>query len=202
MKFAGWTRPTQVRRRTGCAHTGQIQRAVSNERWCSDAFEIACWNGEHVQIAFALDCHDRECLAWVAATRDLCAADIQQLMQQAVAPRYGAGQRPDAPIRWLSDNGSIYTALDTICTAERLHLIPITTPNASPVSNDMSEAFVNTLKRDDVSGADRGDANTLLELLPHWITDYNAIAPHSPLHIAPLHGSTEPKCSWVPPRSF
>ena len=102
-------------------------------------------------------------------------------MQQAVAARFGAGQRPDAPIQWLSDNGSIYTALDTVCTAERLHLAPITTPAAGPQSNGMSEAFVNTLKRDYVSGADRDSADAVLEAIPAWIADYNAIAPHSAL---------------------
>jgi putative transposase len=181
MELAGWKLARNARRRTGRAHTGQIQRAVSNERWCSDGLEIACWNGEYVQLGLALDCHDRECLAWVAAPRDLCGANIQALMQQSVAARFGAGQRPDAPIQWQSDNGSVYAALDTICTAERLHLVPITTPVASPELNGMSEAFVNTLKRDYVSGADRGSADAVLEAIPAWIADYNAIAPHSAL---------------------
>lgn len=180
MELAGWKLPRNARRRTGRAHTGQIQRPCSNERWCSDVLEIACWNGEYVQLGFALDCHDRECLAWVAAARDLSGRDIQQLMLQAVRHRFGTG-RPAAPIQWLSDNGSIYTALDTICTAERLHLEPITTPAASPQSNGMSEAFVNTLKRDYVSGADRSSAAALLEAIPAWIADYNAVAPHSAL---------------------
>jgi putative transposase len=181
MEIAGWKLPTTARRRTGRAHTGQIQRAVSNERWCSDVLEIACWSGEHVQLGFVLDCHDRECLAWITAPRDLAARDIQQLMLGAVTTRFGGGQRPDAPIQFLSDNGSIYTALDTICTAERLHLEPITTPKASPESNGMSEAFVNTLKRDYVSGADRSDAETVLDQVAGWIADYNAVAPHSAL---------------------
>ena len=181
MEIAGWKLPRSARRRTGRAHTGQIQRAVSNERWCSDALEIACWNGEYVQLGFALDCHDRECLAVVAAPRDLAARDIQQLMRDAVAARFGAANRPDAPIQWLSDNGSIYTALDTVCTAERLNLVPITTPVASPESNGMAEAFVNTLKRDYVSGADRSSAEAILDAVPAWIADYNAVAPHSAL---------------------
>lgn len=181
MEIAGWKLPKSARRRTGRAHTGQIQRAVSNERWCSDVLEIACWNGEYIQLGFVLDCHDRECVAWTAAPRDLAARDIQQLLHDAVAQRFGVGQRPDAPIQLLSDNGSIYTALDTICTAERLNLEPITTPKSSPQSNGMSEAFVNTLKRDYVSGADRGDAATLLDQASAWIADYNAIAPHSSL---------------------
>lgn len=163
MALNGWKLPRASRRRTGRAHRGQIQRKVSNERWCSDALEIACWNGEIVQRSFALDCHDRECLAYVAA------------------PRFGTGERPDVPIQWLSDNGSIYTALDTHCTAERLHLVPITTPAASPQSNGMSEAFVNTLRRDYLAGADRSTAAIVLDQIPTWLADYNAVAPHSAL---------------------
>lgn len=181
MELNGWKLPRAARRRTGRAHRGQIQREVSNERWCSDVLEIACWNGEIAQLGFALDCHDREALAYVAAPRDLAGTDIQELMQGAVASRFGAGARPDSPIQWLSDNGSIYTALDTLITAERLHLVPITTPDSSPQSNGMSEAFVNTLRRDYLAGADLSTAAMVLEQIPGWIADYNAVAPHSAL---------------------
>lgn len=179
MELNGWKLPRSARRRTGRAHRGRIQRDVSNERWCSDGLEIACWNGELVQVAFALDCHDREAIAHVAVPRDLVGTDIQALMRAAVAARFG--DRTDRPIQWLSDNGSIYTALDTMCTAERLGLVPITTPAASPQSNGMSEAFVNTIKRDYVAGADRSSAESILAQIPAWIADYNAVAPHSAL---------------------
>lgn len=181
MDVAGWKLPRSTRRRTGRAHRGLIQRQVSNERWCSDVLEIACWNGEIVQAGFALDCHDREVLAHVVAPRDLRSTDIQHLMRQAVAARFGVGERPDAPIQWLSDNGSIYTALDTIITAERLHLVPITTPAASPQSNGMAEAFVNTLRRDYLAGAELSTAAVVLAQIPTWLADYNAVAPHSAL---------------------
>ncbi|MGH7670452.1 MAG: IS3 family transposase [Gemmatimonadaceae bacterium] len=181
MDLKGWTLPRATRRRTGRAPTGRVQRDVSNERWCSDGLEIACWNGELVQVGFALDGHDREVLATVAVPRDLRAVDIQTLMHRAVAARFGAGGQPDAPIQWLSDNGSIYTALETQITAERLHLVPITTPAASPQSNGMSEAFVNTLRRDDIVGADLSSATAGLDQIPAWIADYNAVAPHSAL---------------------
>jgi putative transposase len=181
MELNGWKLPRATRRRTGRAHRGLIQRAASNERWCSDVLEIACWNGALVQLGFALDCHDREALATVAAARDLLGTDIQELMQRAVAGRFGAGARPDAPIQWLSDNGSIYTALDTLITAARLHWVPITTPAASPESNGMSEAFVNTLRRDYFAGADLATAEAVLEQIPAWIADYTAVAPHSAL---------------------
>jgi putative transposase len=179
MELNGWTLPRAARRRTGRAHRGRIQRDVSNERWCSDGLEIACWNGELVQVAFALDFHDREAIAHVAVPRDLIGTDIQQLMRAAVAARFG--ERTDHPLQWLSDNGSIYTALDTLCMAERLGLVPITTPAASPQSNGMSEAFVNTIKRDDVAGADLSTAAAVLAQIPMWFADYNVVAPHSAL---------------------
>ena len=97
MAMHGWRLPPAQHRRTGRAHTGRIVRPGSNERWCSDTLELACWNGEVVVIAFALDCHDREALAHVAAPRDLVARDIQQLMAAAIAARFGTG-RPTAPI--------------------------------------------------------------------------------------------------------
>jgi putative transposase len=171
MEMNGWTLPQHARHRTGRVHTGQIRRAASNERWCSDVLEIACWNGEYVQVGFALDCHDRECLAALAAARDLTARHIQRLMHEAVAARFGRGGRPETPIQWLSDDGSIYTALDTACIAERLHLVPITTPVRSPESNGMSEAFVNTIKRDYISGAGRSGAGAILDVVPAWIAD-------------------------------
>ena len=179
MQLYGLTLPT-VNRRRGRAHTGRIMRDRSNERWCSDELLIPCWSGEVVHVAFVLDCHDREVLAHVAAARPLLATDIQELMRRAVTHRFGDLQ-PQEPIQWLSDNGSIYTALATEWMAEQLHLQPITTPASSPQSNGMSEAFVNTLKRDYVDGADCSTAASVLSQLERWLDDYNEVAPHSAL---------------------
>ena len=126
------------------------------------------------------------------AYRESVGADIQLLMQRAVATRFGTGERPDVPIQWLTDNGSIYTALDTPCATERLHLVPITTPAASPQSNGMSEAFVNTLRRDYLAGADRSTAALVLDQIPTWLADDNAVAPHSAFN---LHCSIVRLCS-------
>lgn len=110
--------------------------------------------------------------ATARCSRSSAGRDIQLVMQRAVGARFGAGQRPDVPIQWLSDNGGMYTALDTLSRAERLNLVPITTPAASPQSNGMSEAFVNTLRRDYLAGADRGSAVVILDQLAGWIADY------------------------------
>ncbi len=179
MQLYGLSLP-KVNRRRGRAHTGRIMRDRANERWCSDELLIPCWSGEVVHVAFVLDCHDREVLAHVAAARPLLATDIQELMRRAVAHRFGDRQ-PHEPIQWLSDNGSIYTALATEWMAEQLHLQPITTPAASPQSNGMSEAFVNTLKRDYVDGANCATAAAVLSQLEPWLEDYNEVAPHSAL---------------------
>ena len=181
MALEGWTLARPAQRRSGRAHTGQVRRPYADERWCSDTLEIACWNGEVVELGFALDCADRECLAWVAAPRALTGADIRHLMQQAIAARFGATGWPQRRLEWLSDNGSIYTALETVIAAERLGLTPITTPAYSPQSNGLAERFVRTLRRDYLDGADRSTAAVVLDQLPRWLEDYNTQAPHAAL---------------------
>jgi putative transposase len=56
----------KMRRRIDRPHTGKIEMPGSNQRWCSDGFNIRCWRGETVQVALALDCHDREAIKHVA----------------------------------------------------------------------------------------------------------------------------------------
>ena len=45
---------------------GVIITLKSKLRWCSDSFEIRCWNGERIQVAFSLDCCDREAMRCAA----------------------------------------------------------------------------------------------------------------------------------------
>lgn len=103
--------------------------------------EIACWNGEVVEVAFALDCCDRTSLAYVVHPWALTGDDVRALMRASVRQRFGDG-RPARPLRWLTDNESVYTALETVIVAEQLGLTPITTPVSSPESNGISEASI------------------------------------------------------------
>lgn len=180
MRLAGLGVPRRRRARSARPHHGQVIRPASNERWCSDILTIACWNGELVQVGFVLDCHDRECLAVVAAPRVLTGRDVETLITDAVQARFGRRRAP-VPCEWLSDNGSVYTALATVLALESAGLIPRTTPVASPESNGLAEAFVQTLRRDYLDGADLADGTTVLRALPGWIRDYNTEAPHSGL---------------------
>ncbi len=52
----------------------------------------------------------------------------------------------------------------------------------------MSEAFVNTMRRDYFAGADLSSSAAVLDQLPAWFADYNAVAPHSALgYQSPQH---------------
>lgn len=160
--------------------TGKIITLFSNIRWCSDGLEIKCFNGEKVYVAFTLDCHDRENIGYVGSKEPLLATDIQELMIKSVESRF-SNLKTDREIQFLSDRGSIYRAQDTVALGRSLGLKSCFTAAYSPQSNGMSEAFVNTLKRDYVYTNDCFDAHAVLKMLPGWIEDYNNIAPHSGL---------------------
>ena len=131
----------------GRLHEGRIITIRPNLRWTSDSFEVACWNGEVLRVAFALDTCDREVMAWCASGAGISGEMIRDLMLESVERRCGTTHTPQ-PIQWLSDNGSAYRAHETIDFAIRLGLAPCFTPVRSPQSNGMSEAFVKTFKRD------------------------------------------------------
>ena len=162
-------------------HDGRVAVDRRNTRWCSDALEIACDNGEKVRVAFALDCCDREAMGHVATTAGITAQDVQDLMVATVEHRFGPVNRLPEPVEWLTDNGSCYTARDTRAFARDIGLVPLTTPVSSPQSNGMAEAFVRTIKRDYVRVSPRPDARTVIDQLPGWLAHYNDVHPHSAL---------------------
>jgi putative transposase len=162
-------------------HDGTVAVPVSNLRWCSDGFEIACDNAEKVRVAFALDCCDREAMGHVATTEGIKGDDVRDLMVVAVEQRFGQVNRLPATIEWLSDNGSCYTATETRKFARDIGLLPLTTPVESPQSNGMAEAFVRTFKRDYVAVNPKPDAATVLKSLPVWFKHYNELHPHRAL---------------------
>lgn len=162
-------------------HDGRVAVDRSNTRWCSDGFEIACDNGERVRIAFALDCCDREAMAWVATTGGISGGDIRDLMVQSVEARFGLVNRLPTPIEWLSDNGSVYTADQTRAFAKEIGFVPKTTPVTSPQSNGMAEAFVKTFKRDYARVNPRPNADAVLRKLDDWFNHYNERHPHKAL---------------------
>ena len=155
--------------------------AASDLRWCSDAFEVACDNGERVRVAFALDCCDREAMSYVATTGGIGGEEVRDLMVAAVEHRFGQVNRLPTTIEWLTDNGSGYIAHETRRFARDLGLKPRTTPVERPQSNGMAEAFVRTMKRDYVRVSPFPDAETVLRQLPSWLAHYNEVHPYKAL---------------------
>ena len=168
-------------RRPGRVHDGKVVVMRSNLRWCSDVFEIACWNGETVRVAFIIDAHDREIIAWHAVGGSgISGSMVRDMMLEAVETRFAALRAPNL-LEWLTDNGSAYTAKETRDFAAALNLVPCFTPVQSPQSNGISESFVKTFKRDYVRVNPLPDAIAALRQIAGWFEDYNDNHPHSGL---------------------
>jgi len=164
-------------------HTGTIIKPRSNTRWCSDVFEIACWNKERVRVAFSMDCVDREVLSFIATTGGIHQDIIKDLMTEAIEYRSGKVIKLPHPVQWLSDNAPAYIAQATRNFALSVGIEVCTTPYYSPESNGMAEAFVKTFKRDYVRMHELPYAVTVMKQLPHWFEDYNEYHPHKGLQM-------------------
>lgn len=162
-------------------HEGTIITLTSNMRWCSDIFEIPCWNGEKVRVVFAMDCADREIMSHLATTGGITGEMVRDVMALAIEHRFGLVTRVPHSIQWLSDNGSAFTAHETVRFARLIGLRLCTTPYHSPESNGMAESFVKTFKRDYVSMHELHTARMVIEQMPSWFEDYNEYHPHKGL---------------------
>ncbi|WP_440589525.1 DDE-type integrase/transposase/recombinase [Pectobacterium brasiliense] len=91
-------------------HTGDAIILKPDTFWCSDGFEIRCWNREVVRVVFSLDCCDREVTSWLATTGGINSVLVQDLLTESVEKCFF----PHA-VECLTDNGSCYTLL--ICSS-------------------------------------------------------------------------------------
>ena len=182
MSQNGLLLPRYTGKPPGRPHEGQIITIRSNLRWTSDGFEIPCWSGESVRVAFALDTCDREVISWVATTGGISGEMLRDLIIESVERRFG-GQQPPHPVEWLSDTGSCHRAYETVSFAKTIGLVPCFTPVRSPQSNGMAESFVITSKRDYGYVHDRPDAQSVLAQLPRWFEDYSENHPHKALRM-------------------
>lgn len=189
MKINSWLLTRHTARVQGRAHDGKVIVMTSNIRWCSDAFEITCWNGDKVRVVFTLDACDREIISWGASGETgVSGAMVRDMMLEAVERRFSAIHTPHT-IEYLTDNGSCYIAKETRDFALSLGLKPCFTPVRSPESNGMAESFVKTFKRDYASINPLPDKETVIQSLHRWFEDYNENHPHSGL-------------KWQSPRDF
>lgn len=188
MKLHGLLLTHYPRRNESRAHTGKIITRASDERWCSDGFELACENGEKVRAVFVLDCCDREVISYSVSTGGYTSLMAQDALLLAVEKRFGSGKKASW-VEWLTDNGACFTAKETLGFAREIGIISCFTPVRSPESNGMAEAFVKTIKRDYASINRLSDARSVISQLRGWVEDYNEYAPHKGLR-------------WLSPRQF
>jgi len=179
MKMNGLLLPKSFVTRTHVP-TGKVMTLHSNTRWCSDCFEIKCFNGEKVYVSFVIDSCDREVISFIARMEPLLADDIEKLMIKSVKTRFKTFRTP-RQIEFLSDRGSIYRATSVQAIARTLGLKSCYTAAYSPESNGMSEALVKTIKRDYVYNNDCYSAEVVMRMIKGWFKDYNEEAPHSAL---------------------
>ena len=79
---------------------------------------------------------------------------------------FGQSELVPHPLKWLTDNGNYYIAVQTRDFADSLHFIVYNTPVRSPQNNGMAEAFAQTLKKDYIYLNDLPDAiSVMAELL-------------------------------------
>jgi len=164
-------------------HDGVIITLKSTMRWCSDVFEILCFNGEKIRVIFAMDACDREIISYIATTGGVSSEVVKDLMVSSVEYRFGKVERLPHRIQWLCDNAPGYTSMETLSFAHMVGCDVCTTPYYSPESNGIAEAFIKTFKRDYVYMHDFPDAKTVMELLPLWFEDYNSNHPHKGLNM-------------------
>jgi len=117
-------------------HDGKIAVEKSDQRYCSDGFEIGCDNGEKVRVTFSLDCCDRQAISFAATTAGISGELVRDVMVQTLNKRFGQVERIPQPAQWLSDNGSGYIARETRAFAHDIGLIACRTPYRSPQSKE------------------------------------------------------------------
>src|SRR5437870_2146545 len=120
MKKHGLLLERHTGRRRVREHDGQVATIRSNHRWCSDALEFTCWNGEIVRLAFALDCHDREVISWVATTAGISGEMIRDIWSTVSR---SALVRSARRIPCSGSPITIFAAHKTIETALALNLV-------------------------------------------------------------------------------
>lgn len=121
-------------------HNGKVMVPESYRRYCSDTFEIWCWDYKIVRVAFVLDYCDREVINWLCTTAGIDGQMIRDLMTESLEARFGKVSRFPREVQFLSDNGSIYRANKTREFAKSIGFEPCTTPTYSPESNGMVES--------------------------------------------------------------
>ena len=132
MKRAGMLLAPHTGRGRQRPHDGAVATAASNRRWAADVFEIPCWNGDAVRVAFAIDSHDREILAWTASPRGIGGIAVRDLMLLAVERRGRWSGSPTTAAASPRTRPSPSPTRSASCRASRRSAAPNRTASPKP----------------------------------------------------------------------
>ena len=105
-------RTRDSRSKVACAMMARWSRSKAIFAGAQTCSKFARGAESKAYVGFAMDCCNREILAYVAEPRHLDGANIRSLIAKAVEARFDDVRTP-APVEWLSDNGPPYTAFET-----------------------------------------------------------------------------------------
>ena len=149
-------------------------------RWCFDGFGLLCSNGDQVQVAFAVDCFDREVIIWVASSRGINGRMVTDLLAQSIQNRFAADTtKAPSRIQWLTDNGPCYVATETVTLARAAGFEGCTAPSYSRQSKGMAGASHQDHQGDYVDVTDLPSASAELAMLKGWFESCSWKAPRA-----------------------
>jgi putative transposase len=107
------------------------------------------------------------------------------MMIQAVEKQFGSKRKAPKTIKWLTNNGSCYTAAETRSFTKELGLKPLKKTVTDPQSNGMIECFVKKMMRDYAELVKKPDSKNLIAKIKDWLDGYNSKLPHRALGYLP-----------------
>lgn len=154
--------------RTG-EYTANVSLAVPNQVWCSD-FTYLWFNGAWKYLFTILDAKTREILNF-NLTSNHESHHLQLTIKQAI-------QKHGCPDIFHSDQGSEYTAEETIALLKQNNIQPSMSKKASPWENGYQERFYGNFKpelkyRIQTTMQNKYDEGELYELVAKQINYYN-----------------------------
>jgi len=114
-------------------HDGKVITLASDLRWCSDGFEIRCWNDERsTSLSAWIAATARRLLGWAPTASD--GRDIRDLMAMTVEARFN-GTHTLHPVEWLTTTVHLHGSRNAAFGAPPACSCAI--PSYSPESNGM-----------------------------------------------------------------
>jgi transposase InsO family protein len=146
-----------------------------NQLWIADLTYIRL-RLEFVFLAVVLDRYSRKAIGWALA-RSLTAAVAVKALEAAIAER-----QPPPGVVHHSDRGTQYACLEYTAVLDAHQMIPSMSRPANPYDNAACEAFMKTLKQEEIYCYQYRDMTELSAHLAEFIEQYyNRLRLHSAL---------------------